>query len=257
MKKLTYLFVLLMLSFPVCASASNYIRGDVDRDGNVGIGDVAGLIDYLLSGVWDDEPADVHEYVDLGLPSGTLWATMNIGAESPEDFGDYFAWGETAPKSNYHWDTYTLCDNGNDRVMLKYCTYSNGQGAPTGIVDNIFELEPEDDAAYVNWGPLWRMPSYSQMEELRTKCSWQWTQMNNVNGCLLTGPNGNSLFLPAAGVRMWTFLHLDGSACLYWMRTIDYQMPTQAYDLLIQSDDCKRSSYVRHAGLSVRAVRVQ
>lgn len=131
----------------------------------------------------------------MGLPSGTLWATCNVGASSPEDYGDYFAWGETEPKEVYDWSTYKWC-NGNEYTMTKYSADSF-----YGTVDGKVELDPEDDAAYVKWGQLWCMPNYDQLNELKMQCTWSWTTQNGVEGCLVTGPNKNSMFLPAAGFR--------------------------------------------------------
>ncbi|MBR4828363.1 MAG: hypothetical protein IKZ92_00985 [Muribaculaceae bacterium] len=109
MKKFSLLFAVSMLMLASFTAGVEYQRGDVNYDGQVSISDVTCLIDYLLTGAWPEEPVtppDDHEYVDLGLPSGTLWATMNIGANAPEEFGDYFAWGETEPKDDYSWTTY-------------------------------------------------------------------------------------------------------------------------------------------------------
>ena len=125
----------------------------------------------MLSCGDDDEPdggskqKDNHEWVDLGLPSGTLWATTNVGASKPEEYGDYFAWGETKPKSVYDWDTYKWCKGDDYHQLTKYCNLSNY--GDNGFVDNKTELDPGDDAAYVNWGSKWRMPSLEQMQELR------------------------------------------------------------------------------------------
>ena len=146
-------------------------EGDVNQDGVANISDVTSLIDYLLSGSWPDDPVtppDLHEWVDLGLPSGTLWATCNVGASNPEELGSYFAWGETATKDFYEWSTYKWC-NGSETTMTKYCT--NSDYGNDGFVDNKTELDFEDDAAYVNWGPSWRIPSYEQFEELCTSCT--------------------------------------------------------------------------------------
>jgi hypothetical protein len=131
------------------------------------------------------------------LPSGTLWATCNIGANSPEEYGDYFAWGETAPKDDYNWSNYKWC-NGTLNKLTKYSTRSSY--GYKGFVDNKTVLDPEDDAAYVNWGSSWRMPTTEQMQELIDNCSSVWTTQNGVNGRLFTGPNGNTMFLPATGV---------------------------------------------------------
>ena len=137
--------------------------------------------------------SDNKQYVDLGLPSGTLWATMNVGANRPEDYGDCFAWGETKPKQSYDWGTYKWCNGAYDK-QTKYCTRSD-----YGKVDNKTELDLADDAAYVNWGAQWRMPSKAQQDELRAECKWQWTTRNGVNGYLVTSKrNSASVFLPAA-----------------------------------------------------------
>jgi hypothetical protein len=117
-----------------------------------------------------------HEYVDLGLPSGTMWATCNIGASRPEDCGNYYAWGETRPKEVYNDSTYTYHEIA-------------------------FTLQPNRDAATVNWGPGWRMPTKNDMVELMSNCAWRWTNINGVNGYIVRGFNGNSIFLPACGCR--------------------------------------------------------
>ena len=165
--------------------------------------------------------ANGHEYVDLGLPSGTLWATCNIGATSPEDYGDYFAWGETSGynsgKTTFNWSTYKYC-NGSYTTMTKYCTSSS-----YGTVDNKTELELSDDAAYVNWGSNWRMPSYDQIAELinSSYTTTTWTTVNGVYGRKITSKsNGNSIFLPAAGVHNETSLRYAGSGGYYWSRTL-------------------------------------
>lgn len=137
-----------------------------------------------------------HDYVDLGLPSGLLWATCNIGAESPEEYGNYFAWGETVPNINASWGNYSWCD-GTMYVMTKYCATEN-----FGTVDDLVQLELDDDAAHVNWGGSWRMPTSEEYAELinSSYTTREWTTFNDVNGILITSKaNGNSIFLPAAG----------------------------------------------------------
>ena len=138
-----------------------------------------------------------RDYVDLGLPSGLKWATMNVGASKPEEYGDYFAWGETEPKKEYSWLNYKFeLSTDNNGPFSKYVTNSS-----YGTVDNKTVLDPEEDAAHVNWGGSWRMPTEEEWTELRTNCTWTWTTQNGVNGRLVTGPNGKSIFLPAAGRR--------------------------------------------------------
>lgn len=278
MKKFSsFLFVLLLMLASFTAHAQEYPRGDVNQDGAVNISDVAclidnlllgvsegdvnqdgvanisdvtSLIDYLLFGSWPDDPVtppDSHEWVDLGLPSGTLWATCNVSASCPEEFGDYFAWGETAPKDYYDWSTYKWC-TGSDKTLTKYCTHSN-EGY-NGFVDGITELDPEDDAAYVNWGTSWRMPSMDQFDEL-SSCSVQRIQRNGVDGYLITGPNGNTLFLPVAGLAREDFL--VSSFFGYWSRTLS---PTASRFALGLYFDNIAYSTRRDLGQPVRAVRV-
>ena len=255
LKSLMRVLALLVLVAVPSVSQADVLRGDVDGNGKVSIGDVTALINYLLTGVWPDEPvipADGHEWVDLGLPSGTLWATCNVGANAPEEYGDYFAWGETAPKDYYVWGTYKWC-NGSSTTLTKYCT-SSSYGY-NGFVDNKTELDPEDDAAYVNWGSSWRMPSLEQIQELFDKCTWQWTQRNGVNGRLVTGPNGNTMFLPAAGYWVES-LGGAGSWGFYWSRTLYPDYSFGAYELLFGSERMYWGYDNRGDGLSVRAVRV-
>ena len=134
---------------------------------------------------------ETHAYVDFGL--SVKWATCNIGASSPEEYGDYFAWGETEPKDVYVWSTYKWC-NGSQNTLTKYCTNKE-----YGTVDNKITLELEDDAAHVNWGGEWRIPTKAELEELREKCTWMPAKINGVSGREITGPNGNKLFLPYSG----------------------------------------------------------
>ena len=160
-----------------------------------------------------------HEYVDLGLPSGTLWATCNIGASKPEEYGDYFAWGETIPKETYSIDgsNYKWFDSAKNTIT-KYCTKSK-----YGVVDNKTELDPEDDAATANWGSSWRMPSLEQIVELYSidNTSVEWTTLNGVNGMLITSnKNGNSIFLPHAGFRYDTSSDDVGVRGFYWSRSL-------------------------------------
>ena len=193
------------------------------------------------------------DWVDLGLPSGTIWATRNVGASSPEDYGDYFAWGETAPKSYYDWGTYKWC-NGSYYTLTKYCTNS-GYGY-NGFVDNKTELDPSDDAACAHY-PGGRMPSLEQIQELCNNCTWQWTQRNGVNGQLVTGPNGNTMFLPAAGGRWGESLSGVGSYGGCWSRTLGSGAPYGAYVLNFLSGGWSRWNLnLRNSGFPVRAVRV-
>ena len=196
-----------------------------------------------------------RDYVDLGLPSGTLWATCNVGASSPEDYGNYIAWGEMSTKSTYNWSTYKWC-NGSIRTLTKYCTWSSYGN--NGFTDNKKELDPDDDAAYVNWGRDWRMPSLEQFEELinSSYTTTEWTTQNGVKGRLITSnSNGNSIFLPAAGGRYdssSTYAGLDGG---YWSRTLFENNPSYALHLDLNSSNISASILYRYNGMSVRPVR--
>ena len=224
------------------------MAADVNKDGEITIADVNAVIDIILGG---GSSHDNHEYVDLGLPSGTLWATCNVGANSPEEFGDYFAWGETALKDVYNWETYKWCNGTND-TMTKYCTDGS-----FGTVDGRTELLPEDDAAFVNWGSSWRMPSREQCIELSNKCTWTWTTLNGVIGQLITGPNGNTMFLPAAGDRYNNNIGDLGSFGQYWSRTLHPSKEDAACILFLHSYGLSGTdANDRFFGFSVRAVRM-
>ena len=202
----------------------------------------------------NEEIKEEHEWVDLGLPSGTLWATCNVGANSPEEYGDYFAWGETQPKTTYSWSTYKYCKGTTD-TMTKYCTSSE-----YGTVDNKTELEPSDDAATANWGSDWQMPSKEQLRELysSTYTSKVWTTMNGKYGRKITSKNnGNSIFLPAAGYRYDTSLDDAGSSGYYWSRSLDTSNSSSAYCLYFSSSGISTNYDYRCYGQSVRPVRVK
>ena len=224
---------------------------DVNGDGEINIADVNSIINIILG---EGVPSQEHEWVDLGLPSGTLWATCNVGANAPEEYGDYFAWGETAPKDYYDWSTYKWC-NGSYNTMTKYCT--NSSYGYNGFTDGKTELDPEDDAAWFNWGSSWRMPTEEQLNELINICTWTWTTRNGVNGRLVTGPNGNTIFLPAAGGRWDESLYYVGSYGYYWSRTSDYfDYSDHACSLGFHSGYVGWDYDSRDYGFTVRAVRL-
>ena len=176
--------------------------------------------------------ADGHEWVDLGLPSGTKWATMNVGATTPEGYGDYFAWGETTTKSSYTSSNY------------------NYSSHPT-------TLPLERDAAYVNWGSSWRMPTYDEIDELinTSYTTWTWTTQNGVNGYKVTSKtNGNSIFLPAAGYRYNSYLNSAGSYGFCWSSSLNTDNSSLAYYLRFYSDDVGWYDLYRFNGRTVRPV---
>ena len=285
----TSALLLLALLLPVTATAHDFKSGgvihtvvvdiyDVNHDGEVSIADVNVLIDIMLGGDSGDDDVfyitDINsiidiiqggnvqpepDFVDLGLPSGTLWATRNVGASSPEDYGDYFAWGETEPKTieEYNLDTYKwYMSDSIDHGFTKYCVQSNY--GYNDFFDNLSKLNPEDDAATVNMGSEWRMPTIDEITELIENCTWQWTKLNGVNGYQVTGPNGNSIFLPAAGESAKYSIGVKG---YYWSSSISFVAPNNYYpsnanNLYFASDLAKLNGSSRIMGATVRAVRV-
>jgi Leucine-rich repeat (LRR) protein len=188
-----------------------------------------------------------HEYVDLGL--SVKWATCNVGARSPEEYGDYYAWGETSTKSDYSWSTYKWC-NGSYDSLTKY-----NHDSSYGSVDNRSSLELSDDAARANWGGKWRMPTDDEKTELRTSCDWIWTTRNGTNGYVVKSrKNGNSIFLPAAGYRHEGTLNNAGSNGSIWSSTLSEGNQYNAYYLDFYSDKVVGYGYFRDIGRSVRPV---
>ena len=204
-------------------------------------------IDIMVS-----TPNEAYEYVDLGLPSGLLWATCNVGANAPEEYGDYFAWGETQPKDTYNWSTYQYC-NGSGYTLIKYCNNSNY--GYIGFTDNLTTLQPEDEAATANWGADWRMPTKEEWQELYNNTTCTWTTQNGVNGRLFTASNGNTLFLPAAGYRFGSSLDETGLYGYYWSSSLYTDHPDIAWGFDFFSGSQYMNIGSRHFGRPVRAVR--
>ncbi len=187
-----------------------------------------------------------HEYVDLGLPSGTLWAKYNIGAKTPAEYGDYFAWGETTPKESYCWETckHVEVDPTNGvRTHLKY----------TGF-DRKFILEPEDDAATVNWGGNWHTPCVTEFIELKRECKWIWTDLGGTKGYIVVGNNGNSIFLPAAGYHddhEFGYASVGYAGC-YWSSSLGHEgYISESTYFDIDNIECEFTS-VPYYGCSIR-----
>ena len=190
---------------------------------------------------------DPYQAVDLGLPSGIKWASFNVGARAPWEYGGYYAWGETEEKEDYSWETYKWCNGSND-TMTKYCTNSR-----YGTIDNKIALDPEDDVAYVKWGGEWRIPTSDEIEELKTKCTWQETILNGINGYEITGPNGNSIFMPVAGYGVGNGVYdLDGFG-RYWSSELKSGSNDAAYGLDFGNGYYWNGDYRWH-GRSVRPV---
>lgn len=189
----------------------------------------------------DDNKYNGHEYVDLGL--SVKWATMNVGATSPEDNGGYFAWGEIQPKSTYNWGSYFDSLDGSSTNFNKYSTSKKTT------------LDPEDDAAHVNWGGDWRMPTSNEVNELINNCTWTWTTQNGVNGYKVTSKkNGNSIFLPTAGCRNDSSLYGVGSYGDFWSSSLYSSYSNDAYYLYFSSSNVGRNYGYRSNGHGVRAV---
>ena len=172
-----------------------------------------------------------HDWVDLGLPSGLKWATCNVGATSPEDYGNYYAWGETSTKSEYTYDN----------------SITFGQQMPDISGNATY------DAARANWGGSWRMPTKAEMEELRDNCTWTWTSQNGVNGMRVTGSNGNSIFLSAAGYCDGSSRYNIGEYGIYWSSTPS-SGSSNAYHLFFDSLDLDVNCNAPYCGHTVRPV---
>ena len=252
MKKI--LFVATMLAMVLSLSAQRQMY--VWQDGVKTTYEVANVDSITFGKVENPDPntgatgsENGYEYVDLGL--SVKWATCNVGATKPEEYGDYFAWGEVEPKDYYDWSSTYKWYNGSSDTQTKYCTNSN-----YGTVDNKTVLEAADDAARANLGGSWRMPTEAEQDELREKCTWTWTTQNGVSGCKVTSKiNGNSIFLPAAGYRSGSSLYRPGIYGYFWSSSLYSDSPSNAYYLFFNY-----SSYVdwyydsRYFGHSVRPV---
>ncbi|MBR6979706.1 MAG: hypothetical protein IKH88_07730 [Prevotella sp.] len=185
-------------------------------------------------------PDDHHPHmIDLGLPSGTKWACCNVGADKPEAYGGFYAWGETEEKGNYDLSTYIHCDG-------SYDTYHNIGSDIAGT---------QYDVAHVKWGGTWVMPSNAQQVELVESCTFKWTTVNGINGRVFIGSNGNSIFMPAAGRRVLNGHHTVGIIGHYWSSTQDPKDSRAAYMLNFESNYVRWQYYYdRYRGLTVRPV---
>ncbi|MBQ7237810.1 MAG: hypothetical protein IJS20_03375 [Bacteroidales bacterium] len=196
-----------------------------------------------------------HAYVDLGLPSGLKWATCNIGASAPEDYGDYFAWGETSGyqsgKTNFTWNNCKYC---NSSTITKYCTDS--RYGDNGFADYKNTLDLTDDAAHANWGGSWRTPTQTECQELIDNCISTWTTVYGVSGRLFKSKkNGKTLFLPAAGLRIGVdFDSGDSPEGLYWTSSLCSDVPCSAWFLYSRRGSDGVFNQYRYIGISVRAV---
>lgn len=234
-------------------------KGDVNGDQRVDVADVSTVVSLIIGAGGGSSlihaPKDA-EAVDLGLPSGTKWANMNVGAEKPEDYGLFFAWGETTGYTSdtsdgrsFDWTNYKWC-NGSKNSLTKYCN-----DASYGTVDNQLTLLPEDDAARANWGGEWSMPTYDDMRELLDNTTSEWTTQNGVNGCRFTAANGNSIFLPAAGFRSDASLGSQSMYGSYLSASVGPSNSGNARYLYFGSGSTDTGNYgSRDYGFSVRPV---
>ena len=192
-----------------------------------------------------------HEWVDLGL--SVKWATCNVGASSPSEYGDYFAWGETSPKSDYSWEDYKFRVSGDSYDNVTFSKYNTKRGR--GSVDNKTRLDLSDDAARANWGGRWRMPTKAEFDELESNCTYTWTTQGGKNGYKVTSKkNGNSIFLPAVGYRYGTSVGSAGSDGSYWSSSLNTDGSGGAWYLYFGSSYFYTYRTSRYLGFSVRPV---
>ncbi len=190
-----------------------------------------------------------HNFVDLGLPSGVLWAETNIGAETATDDGNYYAWGEITAKSSYSWSNYKYGTSSSDITKYK-------------STDGKTVLNKEDDAASATWGSSCRMPTLTEFVELKNSnnCTWTWTSMKDSSGSSIKGykvtskKNGSSIFLPASGYRYGSYLDSHGSQGNYWSSTLLTSDVSEAYCICFGSSNCYTINLFRHQGYTVRPV---
>ena len=224
---------------------------------------VFGVLKNIDAKVSEWEGSSSPIAVDLGLPSGLKWATCNVGASKPEEYGDFYAWGETQPKTEYRWTTYKWC-NGDYNKLTKYCTQSSYWDSSEPM-DNKTVLDPEDDAAHVNWGGNWRMPTVAEWTELRENCTWTWTSNykgTGVAGRIVTSnkDTSRSIFLPAARCRdsitEELVIDLNNPAAIgyYLSSYLRPSDPSHAWFVDFYSGDVILYSAYRYVGQSVRPV---
>lgn len=188
-----------------------------------------------------------HEYVDLGLPSGTLWATCNLGADTPYEGGAFFAWGEVEPKENFTWENY--------KFFIEYA--SDSENGSWAVLEDIGSdiCGTEYDAARHQWGSGWRLPNSEELYELRMLCWNKWTVENGVKGCRIYGPNEHSIFLPVSSGGLWYGLldPYDGNESLYWT---GIEEPETGFNgRPIEPSNRAKAIYVQYGGLQTVASR--
>lgn len=244
-------FVVLTLSFISCKD---------DKDSNITYHDYLGPTTELLCEEKNTSFGETNgvEYVDLGLPSGNLWATMNIGASKLEDFGDFFSWGETTPKEKYLWDNYkfhkkeTIVEGGHTDYIygfIKYIPEEEKALGYEGFFDNKITLDLTDDVAHAQLGGSWRMPTWCDYEELLQNCVKKWDTYHGVKGYRFTASNGMWIFFPAAGYSI-----KRDELGFYWCGSSNYLGPGYADSFLFSLSCCMFHNELRYIGCSARAV---
>ena len=210
------------------------------------------LLLFFIASCSKDDNTGNDNWVDLGLPSGTLWATCNLGADTPEDYGDYFAWGETNTKDLYDWSTYRYCTAEGDN-LLTLTKYNTSEAY--GTVDGLTSLQTMDDAATARLSGT-RIPTREDWEELLAGTTAEWVTQNGVGGYRLTAPNGNSLFLPAAGSSNGAELVVAGEYGFYWSASLYTDSPDDAWSFSFLPGDHRIGSFgYRSDGQSIRPVK--
>ncbi len=209
------------------------------------------------NGAGDETPVSVlnngHEYVDLGLPSGLLWASCNVGATASEEAGNYFSWGEIEQDSNFNWGAYQWSGTSYSS-MTKYC--NNAEFGLDGFTDNKVVLDAEDDAAHALMGGDWRMPTKAEFDELLAECTWEWATVNEINGYKVSSKvegNENYIFLPAVGYQSYDIQYYNERGA-YWSASLDENEAYQAHYLFFDATVCKSAKKNRYCGYTVRAV---
>ena len=242
MKKHTFL-ILSLIVIGVVASVSSFARKKKESYMKLVKRDVVNPVDKDTLYKYPSDTTSASDVVDLDLPSGTIWSVSNIGAVKPEDYGYYFAWGETRAKVSYDKSTYKWFDS-NSKSFSKY------------IPNNDYRvLDSRDDAATVNWGDDWRTPTVEEFDELVKYCRYSWTEVNGVKGARFTGVNGNSIFFPAAGFGIGSGVSGADSYGYYWSSSVRVGLEDYAHYLNFDSDNATNDNIDRFLGLLIRPVR--
>lgn len=248
MKKILYA-VILLLCVSMVTSTMNSCKKNTDAVENNGGSNNGGGNNGGGNGGGGNGTYNGHDYVDLGLPSGTLWATCNVGATTPEGYGNFYSWGETTTKTSYSRDNYKYYKNGDDHLVTKYCC--KAEYGFNGFTDNLNVLQSSDDAAIANWGSGWRTPTKEEWIELYENTTHGVAFQNNVKGYKFTANNGQTLFLPAAGTGSENVID-DGE---YWSCSLYNDKPYKAWAFMFLANLDDIGDCSRYHGSSVRPVR--